>query len=401
MKTHVGLLKIILPLLLTQQAFAMAPRAPKEPTVPKSTPPVSAPPAAPAPVTPVTPGSTSSAIRPELLPKVDVFTEVSYQVASQVDDLHKSYRELMPQRSSEMSHQVDHCDVSLEDKTNFADRISYQLDLHMNDLKGEMSPIASYYGLSGNVSSYYPVSLIRQPMCAVSSVTLGKTINKVPAQRVIDKMNAFANRYNTYRENSLKGNEQAFAKLHRLWGRMMMCLAYTESLTSANTRSSDRVAASVAPSGYRRPAGVLFYEDPAQSADSKLNLGLYQFTPSAGGNINSCIRQWNNIYPSCQVSTKASQSEMIRVLGSSFQTFNAFCGVNKVIQTFTVQVNTSRSSATHPANKKADGTLKAPADRCVSLHFQAGKAYNHFGPFQNSTGSNLEELMDCTLAAQD
>lgn len=397
MKTHVWFTQITVALLISSSAFAMAPRAPKEP----SRTPTPAP-STPAPtLPPVTPGTPAGAVRPEVLPEVDVFADVSYQVASQVDDQHRSYRELLPQRSSEMSHQVDQCDVSLQNKSSFADRIAYQLDLHMNDLKGELSPIASYYALSSNVSSYYPVSLIRQPMCGVTSATLSKTINKVPSARVIEKMNTFANRYNQYREGALQGDASSFTKLHRLWGRMMMCLAYTESLTSANTKTSDRVAASVAPSGYRRPAGVLFYEDPYQDAASKLNLGLYQFTPNAGGNINSCIRQWNNIYPQCQISTKASQAEMIRILGSSYQTFNAFCGVNKVIQTFTVQVNTTSSSATHPNNKNSNGSLKPPAERCVSLHFQAGKAYNHFGPFQNSTGSNLEEMLNCTLAAQD
>lgn len=81
---------------------------------------------------------------------------------------------------------------------------------------------------------------------------------------------------------------------------------------------------------------------------------------------------------------------MIKVLGSSYQSFNAFCGIHKVVQTFAIQVNTSSSSSTHPSNGG-----KTAANRCVTPHFYAGKAYNHFGPLQNSTGENMNSLYSC------
>jgi len=176
-----------------------------------------------------------------------------------------------------------------------------------------------------------------------------------------------------------------------------MCLSYVESLTTADRPFSDRIAQAYAPSDYRRPAGVLFYEDPLQPEASALNLGLFQFSPDSGGNIYACIKQWNLIYPSCQVPSGGSTKEMLRLLGSSYQSFNAFCGTEKPSEMFSIQVNSSNSKRTHPANWRSDGSLKAPKDRCVSLYF-AGAAYNHFGPFQNSTGNNLEELLTCTLA---
>lgn len=75
---------------------------------------------------------------------------------------------------------------------------------------------------------------------------------------------------------------------------------------------------------------------------------------------------------------------------------NAFCGVNKILQSFAIQVNTTKSVSTHPSNQSG-GKFKAPADRCVSPFFYSGYSYNHFGPLMNSTGSNLAGLMACAL----
>jgi hypothetical protein len=85
---------------------------------------------------------------------------------------------------------------------------------------------------------------------------------------------------------------------------------------------------------------------------------------------------------------------MIRVVGSSLQHFNAYCGVHKLLQTFSVQVNSSSTRNTHPDNRSG-GRLKSSSERCVTPHFYAGWAYNHFGPLQNSTGSNLNKLLKC------
>jgi hypothetical protein len=65
-----------------------------------------------------------------------------------------------------------------------------------------------------------------------------------------------------------------------------------------------------------------------------------------------------------------------------------------MIQTFSVQVNTKNAANTHPSNL-FNGKLKPFEERCVSPHFKSGKAYVHFGPFMNSTGSNLKELFQC------
>jgi hypothetical protein len=176
----------------------------------------------------------------------------------------------------------------------------------------------------------------------------------------------------------------------------MMCLSYTESLTTADSQKSDKVARTYAPRGYHRPDGVLFYEDPYQTPASRLNIGLYQFTPSAEGNIQSCIRAWNEIHPRCQINESTKTSEMLKILGSNWQRFNAFCGVSKVTDMFSLQINTTGKNHTHPYNRLQGKGLRPSGERCVSIHMNTNTSYNHFGPFQNSANS-LKMLMNCTM----
>lgn len=321
----------------------------------------------------------------------DIFAATE-NVAKAVDQIYSSSRELLVTRSQTQSHPSDSCEKHLEGKSRFADVISYFSYQQMSASKAPLAPIAVAYSLPATTASMEPVSLISHAMCPVTAETLQSTLtNNVPSAAVIAKANQFVNRYNSLRE------QNNTLELHKLWGRFFMCLSYVESLTTADTNTSQNVADRYAPATYRKPAGVKFYEDSTQPLVSRLNIGLYQFSPDSGGNIFPCIDQWNTLYPTCQVAESGDQAEMIKTLGSSAQHFNAFCGVNKVQQTFSVQVNTSRASATHPSNKVGTN-LKSAVNRCVSLHFRAGLAYNHFGPLQNSTGQNLEELLDCALA---
>lgn len=325
-----------------------------------------------------------------------VVYDVAFQQATLVDNYYSSYRELLEGRKTDSSHFTDRCDAKVSDRDQFADYIAYYVYRHLKLTTPKISSIASLFGVS--MTGAKPVSLGSHRMCSVSRSSFAATVSssKVPSDAVIAKLNTFANRYNASRDKLLGGDLAGRDELVALWSRLYMCLAYSESLTTADTTSSGNVAKKYAPSDYRKPAGVKFYEDPAQDAASRLNIGLYQFTPTASGNIFPCIDQWNEDYPSCKINRTGNQSEMIRTVGSSFQAFNAFCGVNKVDQSFFVQVNTSQSGNTHPSNLSG-GKLLPPDQRCVSLHFAPGKTYQHFGPFMNSTGSNLGELMTCVL----
>lgn len=332
----------------------------------------------------------------------DEYLNASSVVGPSVD-AYRRLSELTKVRNLVNDDAADKCFDDNEPHDQFADQISYYSQKMIKDVPAMVGSIGSYYGTSSNDAGYFPTSLIRHPLCSVNSSTLSQTIKNVPSQSTINKLNEFANAVNALRTEVINGDLNAKAELLTLWSRFFSCLAYSESLGSADSSTSQNVARKYSPSGYRKPAGVEFYEDPAQPAESKLNIGAFQFTPNKSGNISPCLKAWNKLHaakPSCQVPVSGSQGDLIKVLGSSYQSFNVFCGVHKLIQTFSIQVNTSKSSATFPANM-VNGKLKPQEARCVTPHFQAGKAYNHFGPFQNSTGSNLEELMSCTLRSQN
>lgn len=327
----------------------------------------------------------------------NVFTEVATPESARVDRLYSSSGELAKSRSRGNAEATDLCIPALQSETRFADTIAYQVNEHFKSSKADLTFISSLYGLPRNLDQHVALSFSSFPLCPVTTKTLTQTIggSRVPSARVISVLNQFSDQMNALRAQALNGDEDSKKELVARWSRVMMCLGYIESLTSADTSTSEAVARKVGPQGYRKPAGVKFYEDLNQPQASRLNIGLFQFTPDADGNIFPCIRHWNKVNPQCVISENASRAEMIRILGSDLQHFNSFCGVNKLIQMFSVQVNTSNVNNTHPANKKSNGSLKPSAERCVSLHFRPGNSYVHFGPFMNSTGKNLEDLANC------
>ncbi len=387
------LILFLVALSLESTALAMGPKRPAPAPTPTPTP---TPTPAPAPVLPAKP-TLDFGDRLE----ADAYLDSSSQIGPVVDDLQNG-TELTDKREMANTDSVDKCtDPSLSSEL-FSEQISYYAGELINDVPAMVGFIGSSYGTSSNDSAYFPTSLIRHPLCQSSNSSLSQTMNKVPGSSTIEKLNSFAEEVNGLRSEVLAGDLNAKKELLSTWSRFFSCLAYTESLSTADSSSSIAVARKVAPAGYRKPAGVKFYEDPAQDQASRLNIGMFQFTPNANGNIQPCLRAWNALNknkPACQVGTRSSQGDLIKILGSSLQSFNAFCGIHKLVQTFAIQVNTIKSSATHPANI-ANGKLKPQEQRCVTPHFQAGRAYNHFGPFQNSTGSNLEKLFSCVERAR-
>jgi len=301
--------------------------------------------------------------------------------------------ELNSFRSEESFSKGDDCHASLQDENRFADSISFFVNELFTAQKVQLQGIASFYGMQSSDANYFPVSLMSHNLCRVTRTGLSNTVRNIPSSTAIALSDRFAVDHNRYRSLALSGDDQAKGDLQKLWGSFFGCLAYTESLSTADTSLSSRTASRYAPSGYRKPAGVKFYDDPAQNEASRLNIGLFQFTPTYTGNINPCIRQWNRDYPSCSIA-RGNRGQMIPVMGSSLQRFNAYCGVHKLLQTFSVQVNSSKTRNSHPDNRSGS-SLKPSGQRCVTPHFYAGWAYNHFGPLQNSTGSNLLKLMKC------
>lgn len=393
MKKSILLSLFGLSLLYSQTLFAMGSRRPSPTPAPKPAPPTQNPAPTPAPPT----IDLGADLDPE------AYLETSSIVGPGVDQYYKNFA-LTEVRSIINQDNVDKCFSDDKSHDLFSDQISYYAAMMFKDTPAMVGVIGSYYGTSENDNAYYPTSLIRHPLCPVTSTSLSKTIKNVPAQATIDKLNRFGNKVNTLRAEAINGDKEAKVELLHTWGRFFSCLGYVESLSSADSASSIRVAQKYSPAGYRKPAAVEFYEDPAQPAESKLNIGMFQFTPTSSGNIKPCLKAWNALHKnksaSCQVNASGNQAEMIKTLGSSLQSFNAFCGVHKLLQTFAIQVNTKNTSATHP-NNLVNGKLIPEAARCVTPHFAAGKAYNHFGPFQNSTGSNMDKFFNCIEKSQN
>ena len=319
---------------------------------------------------------------------------LSQYIANTVDDI-QNRDELGKTRTLTNAFPVDKCHKALNNMNQFSDSIAFFIGELSKGKKVQLQGLGSIFGYSSNPATYKNVSLISHPLCDVTKSSLGHTISgrTLPDTEAIRLSQRFADDHNKYREQFIDGDAKGTENIQRLWGKFFGCLAYTESLTTADTSTSIRVASDIAPSAYRKPAGVKFYIDPRQSEASKLNIGLFQFTPSYGGNINPCIKQWNQDYPTCSITSKTTDN-MIYTVGSAGQRFNAYCGVHKLLQTFFVQTHSSQTKRTHPSNFPG-GSLKSETQRCVTPHFHANRAYNHFGPLQNTTGTNLKKLMQC------
>lgn len=390
-------LSFLITLLTSHSAYSMSffnsilRPAPSEPNPPEPKPPEPKPPEPkpePKPPEPKPP-------EPSVL---NVFLDIAQPIGQSVDDYYSNYRELSPDRANVSNHATDFCPQDLNHQRSFSDRIAYYVNEHTKKTRPHLAQLAPFYSVPSQLNQHIEMSLTSHPLCRVTHSTLSQTIGaqRVPNQTVINQLDQFSRKHNSLRQRVINDQDiDAEIELNQLWTRFMSCLSYTESLTTADINSSRSVASRYAPNGYTKPSGVKFYEDPLQPQVSRLNIGLFQFTPNAGGNINPCIRHWNEKNSSCQISRSSSQSELIRILGSGYQTFNAFCGVNKILQTFSIQANTSSTNSTHPDNFQSG--MKAPQNRCVTPFFWSGRAYNHFGPLMNTTGSNLGSLMRCVL----
>jgi hypothetical protein len=309
-------------------------------------------------------------------------------------DTYYSSSQLLGARAT-ANHLADTCESALKNENHFMGRISYHIEGALKTAHEEVGYVASAYYLP---SSRTAINLASQPLCTHTATSLQHTLrysNNVPATAVISKLNAFASTHNSLRQKVLQGDATAKLSFVRHWQKFMGCLAYVESLSDPDTSRSRSIASTYAPSNYSKPAGVKFYYDSTNDPESRLNIGLYQFTPNSSGNIRACLLKWNKKYPNCSVSTSSSKNTLVHVLGSRHQNFNAFCGVDKILQSFYIQVNTTDTARTHPSNRASSGGLKSAANRCVTPHFHSTRAYNHFGPLQNSTGENLSRLMTC------
>lgn len=317
-----------------------------------------------------------------------------------VDNQYPASRELMINRSFNTRFSVDTCDSFVQGKDKFADRVAYAVYRRMKPMVIDVgSSVAPLFGLSSSRDGYLPSSLLNHPFCKVTAATLQTTYEgkNIPSAATIAKAQKFTDLLNQYRTQTLAGSRDGKVKAYKLWTKFMMCLGYMESLTSADSAESTKIANSL---GFRRPAGVNLHNDSLQTnADSELGIGMFQESNIVKwGDSYSCVTDWNQQFPSCKIDTNISRMDMVPVLGSTYQTFNAYCGTALITRMFGVQINAVRAKNTHPDNVNSNGSLKAPADRCVSPFMNVNTSYNHFAPLQNGSGFTLDHILSCTLA---
>ena len=321
-------------------------------------------------------------------------------VYDQVDRHYGHRGELLKERSPEIACAHPGTVVA---PTQFARAID---DAVLKNMVADSNPVESGVFHSFSIplkGKTVATSLVTHPLCDETPAQINQLIRHAADAKTIARIQRFTGAHNALRASWLTSRATTPpAKLVDLWGGFMGCLAYVEALSDPDPSSSDRVAQSVNFKG--RPPGVLFYIDPGQSnPESRLNIGNFQFAPASNGNIYSCLLNWNkNVSPdaqSCRAPTKGSTHEMLRWLAEPSQLFNSYCGVNKLVETFFVQVNSTQPTRTPGPNRRAKGALSAPQNRCVTPFISSALAYNHFGPLQNTTGNNLNELMSCVDSA--
>lgn len=249
------------------------------------------------------------------------------------------------------------------------------------------------------------VSLVSHPLCEETRTTLSTTLRRSNGltDSEIDHVNAFVNYANAAREAVLADPSDTLQAL-RTWTALGTCLAYAESLGDPDTPTSRSRAQQLLGVGFDKPDGVKFYYDRGHENEaSRWNIGLFQFVPFPDGNIQPCLVSWQaQGLPGGQVRNNLDLKDMGRFVGSAGQSFNAFCGINKIVQTLTINALTTDATFTHPSNR-VRGELKPSTQRCVSLHNR--RAYAHFGPLIRTSSStagytsNLEKVMSCVSAA--
>jgi len=184
------------------------------------------------------------------------------------------------------------------------------------------------------------------------------------------------------------------AQLGHLWKTFMTCLAYVESL--------------------RSPASLTQMNNVG-------DLSIYQFKPREPPTMPPCVDAWNaytsfdseapdaNVKASRERFSKPQEGDVVAKvlhgclmtpdkekleaeLRSPYQTFASYCGVNKILQSLTVQSMDDNGVAPAPGALWRNHATHDRPPACVPL-FKA--EYMHFGPIGNSTGGNLTTLMNC------
>lgn len=224
-------------------------------------------------------------------------------------------------------------------------------------------PLGSLHSTFG-LATKNPVSL-KEPLCKYDNTMAQRLIRTTISNASLSLINQFRDEVNSFTTDD---------QYHEAYSRLMMCLSYSESLGDPDTSRSYTIASR---EGVTKADGVKYYFDSLQTnPDSQINIGLFQFSPIASGNIFPCLSEFG--------AESRTRKGLVETLGKYDQLWNARCGVHKILTLFYVQKNTTHSS------RKA-------GPNCSALHTFAGTGYNHFGPLQRQDGkiAGLNKLYNC------
>ncbi|MBC7540980.1 MAG: hypothetical protein H7281_19315, partial [Bacteriovorax sp.] len=214
-------------------------------------------------------------------------------------------------------------DVKIGFENTFEKRIELWVSYYLShEVDLEMGDINPYYNIKDGLER---ISLSDIKFCEVDNVSLERSLKNVPDAKTIDLLNTI------FFDQMNNGDKQQTAQ------KIFTCLAMEESLGDPDTASSKKVYREVTGKN-DKPSGVKFYIDPLQKKESELNIGLYQFTPNASGNINPCLKAWNKMFSNKQNCQVKNKSDVLEALGSPGQNLNAFCGIHKIIETASIQM---------------------------------------------------------------
>ncbi len=290
------------------------------------------------------------------------------------------------------------------------------------------------------------VSLLSHPLCEQDRADIAHMLGEdfVPDAASLKYLKDFASESNRERSSALRGDRKSLERFAKRWTVLMGCLAYAESLDIINPEvekeADENFETALLKQGnvakffvgefdqIQRPKGVWFGADRNGNYYIKLRafaakgtltedvkkeldrqyptwpvVGLFQFNASTSGNAGPCVEQWNEMFSgrrTCQIDS-SSNDQLLMGFASHGQSLNAYCGVQKIVQSFNSQINTVHATGTDRSNTSDRQKIKNPRNRCVSLVSRAGRGnvYSHFGPLRNSVKDNLKKVLECTKNA--
>ncbi len=234
-----------------------------------------------------------------------------------------------------------------------------------------------------------PVSLMSHEFCKMTERSFRMITRQDIDEETLKMVNLFSKEMNYYRLKGITNDtvDGFYKKLFAArFAQLMMCVPKHEGLTTAGENGIN-----------------VTFDSSQHNKRSKKNIGLFQLSPDPGGETYLCFKQWNQLHPNCAIDENVFKPSKLvistgiqQIISSPMQTFNAFCGINDMLKTFSIQVNSESPQRTHFNNRNATGAVLKPAAlRCVTPFSGTIDTWNAKGVLQNTTGDNLREIMDC------